>query len=93
MLKTMEGWKITKTDRTGDKNETENIAIVFDEMAAKSLIEDLIEEMAVPNDRPFEWNRTYYRSDNKLQVYFSNSKSYAALFFEAEKVNIVIEEA
>ena len=92
MLKTMECWKITKTDRTSGKDETKDIAIVFDEMEAKLLIEYLIEEMVVPNDRPFEWNRTYYRSDNKLQVYFSNSKS-DALFLEAEKVNIAIEEA
>lgn len=92
MLKTMEVWKITKTDRTGDKDETKNIAIVFDEIEAKLLIEYLIEKIAGYNYRPFEWDRSYYHSNDKLQVCFSNSKG-DKLFLGANKVNIAIEEA
>ena len=92
MLKTMEVWKITKTDRTGDKDETKNIAIVFDEIEARLLIEYLIEKMAGYNYRPFEWNRSHYRSDDKLSVCFSNLKG-DKLFLEANEVNIAIEEA
>ncbi len=92
MLNTKVGWKITTThryERDGSSHEDlEEIMIVYSKIDARMTLSGMIHTRgAVYETSPFRYERSFYESDDKVQIAFKTYDRKDMFFIEATKID------